>query len=70
MSQAPPAQPSKIPMTRPVTITIHEPMFEPMKRMAEEYANGSVSELLRMLLYSKLMDKKYITTQDFKRMGY
>lgn len=63
-------QTNKIPMTRPVTITIHEPMFEPMKRLAEEYANGSVSELLRMLLYSKLMNKKYITKETFKLVGY
>lgn len=61
---------TRLPMTRPVTITIHEPMFEPMKRLAEQYANGSVSELLRMLLYSKLMDRGLITGDDFKRMGY
>lgn len=59
-----------LPMTRPVTITIHEPMFEPMKRLAEQYSNGSVSELLRMLLYSKLMEKGFITTETFKLVGY
>lgn len=60
----------RIPMTRPVPITIHEPMFEPMKKMATDYANGSVSELLRMLLYSKLMEKGYISAETFKLVGY
>lgn len=62
--------PTKLPMTRPVTITIHEPMFQPMKQMAEQYANGSVSELLRMMLYSKLLEKKLITPKLFKMVGY
>lgn len=45
-------------------------MFEPMKRLAEQYSNGSVSELLRMLLYSKLMEKGFINQETFKLVGY
>jgi hypothetical protein len=59
----------RIPLTRPVTITIHEPMFLPLKSLAEDMTEGSVSELLRLLLYNALLSKGKITSDDIRRLG-
>lgn len=64
-----PKRPSKMPMTRPVSLTIHEPMFMPMLALADLKCDGSVSELLRLLLYAELLKEGIITTDDILRLG-
>lgn len=60
---------SKMPMTRPVSLTIHEPMFMPMLALADLKCDGSVSELLRLLLYAELLKEGIITTDDILELG-
>lgn len=60
---------AKLPMTRPVSLTIHEPMFMPMLKLADDKYDGSVSELLRLLLYAKLLELGYITQADLLELG-
>jgi hypothetical protein len=64
-SELAPSQ-ERIPLTRPVTITIHEPMFIPTKLLAAEMTQGSVSELIRMLLYNALLKSNKITADDMR----
>lgn len=64
-----PTIPLKVPMTRPVSITIHETMLQPTKRLAADFCGGSVSELFRMLLYRELAMRKYITPADLERLS-
>lgn len=60
---------SKIPLTRPVSLTIHESMMEPLRKMAEDRTEGSVSEMIRLCIYAELLNKGYISKQDIKRLG-
>lgn len=58
-----------VPMTRIVSFSMHEPMFEPLRKAAEDECEGSVSEWIRLRLYSALLNKDYISVQDIRRLG-
>lgn len=44
-----------IPKTRPITVVIHEPVFEPLRLLAEETTGGSVSKLVCYLILNELL---------------
>lgn len=60
---------NKVPLTRPVSLTIHESMFEPLQKAAKDETEGSVSEWIRLRIYAQLLNKGYITTKDIRRLG-
>lgn len=60
---------NKVPLTRPVSLTIHESMFEPLQKAAKDETEGSVSEWIRLRIYAHLLNKGYIDKQDIKRLG-
>lgn len=64
-----PAAPERVPMTRIVSFSMHEPMFEPLRKAAEDECEGSVSEWIRLRLYAELLNKGYIAVKDIRRLG-
>lgn len=59
----------KVPLTRPVSLTIHESMFEPLQRAAKDETDGSISEWIRLRIYAHLLNTGRITPQDIQRLG-
>lgn len=59
---------AKIPKTRPVSFVIHETMFEPMRKLAELKANGSVSELIMLILYTQLIKEGIVKTDEIREL--
>lgn len=45
-----------LPVTRPITTLIHEPVYKPLQSLAATVCNGSMSELIRLLLYKQLLE--------------
>lgn len=43
------------PLTRPVTIMIHEQAYDSVRLAAKDKCNGSVSRYIRLLLYTDLV---------------
>lgn len=47
--------PQSRPLTRPVTIMIHEQAYDSLRLAAKDKCKGSVSKYIRLLLYAKLV---------------
>lgn len=45
------------PLTRPVTIMIHEQAYDSLRQAAKDKCKGSVSRYIRLLLYTELVSK-------------
>jgi hypothetical protein len=48
------------PLTRPITITVHEQVYDAIKEAADAKTKGSVSKYLRLLLYTDLVENKHL----------
>ena len=49
-----------IPVTRPITIVVHEQVFPQIRSLADEMCHGSVSRAVRLLLYAEMLRRGLI----------
>ena len=47
-----------IPMTRPISLVIHEQAYEALRSLAEETTRGSVSRYIRLQIYKSLIEQR------------
>lgn len=58
-----------IPLTRPITILIHEPIFPLLREIAEEKHDGNVSDYIRLMLYTELITQGKLRPELLKEIG-
>jgi hypothetical protein len=58
-----------LPLTRPISITIHEPVFPLLQQVAEEDCNGNISEHIRLLIYADLVTRGKLNGKLLKELG-
>lgn len=52
-----------IPLTRPISLMIHEPVHDFIKEAAEQDAGGNMSDYIRILIYTDLL-KRHLLPPD------
>lgn len=50
------------PLTRKISITIHEAAYEPLQRLAMQDTDANVNKTIRMIIYQELIRRQLITT--------
>lgn len=58
-----------LPLTRPISIIIHEPVFPLLQAVAEDECGGNISEHIRLLIYMDLVTRGKLTTKLLKELG-
>ena len=58
-----------LPLTHPISIIIHEPVFPLLQEVAMEDCGGNVSEHIRLLIYLDLVQRGKLTTRLLKELG-
>lgn len=52
--------PVSVPLTKPITIVIHEQIFPSLVILAADLAKGSISKTIRLLIYTELLRRGLI----------
>lgn len=58
-----------LPLTRPISIIIHEPIFPLLQEVTEDEYNGNISEYIRLLIYVDLVIRGKLTPKLLKELG-
>ena len=58
-----------LPLTRPISLTIHEPVYELLLTAAEEDSHGNVSDYIRILVYLDLVRRGLLGGKLLKEIG-
>lgn len=53
-----------IPLTRPVTIMLHEPVFRLIKDVADDETNSNISDYIRSIVYADLLKRRVLTIEQ------
>ena len=49
-----------IPLTRPISLMVHEPVADLIKEAAEQDAGGNQSDYIRILIYTDLLKRQLL----------
>lgn len=58
-----------LPLTRPISIIIHEPIYPLLQEVAMEDCEGNISEHIRLLIYSDLIVRGKLTQKLLKELN-
>lgn len=56
---------SSMPLTRKVSITLHEIAYPALLRLAEEDTEANVNRAVRQLIYRELIQREFLTPELF-----